>query len=410
MRDTPPPPPPADVPIEVVDDDPPAPDEAEVLEEVEEAGSSTNASGDQRQPKRFPCRKCGAELNFAPGTTTLQCQYCGTENAIPTSADQVRELDFRAYLRRLEADQSDALDTIEIAELKCDACSAEVVKPERLDTFACPFCGSNIEATTHSRRLIKPQALLPFKVTDKQGRKAFRSWIGSLWFAPNKLKAFGRADHGLRGVYVPHWTYDAATTTWYTGQRGEHYWVTRTYKDSKGNTRTRRVRKTRWYHASGVVGRRFDDVLVVASDSLPRDKAEQLEPWDLPELVDYDAAFVAGFTAEAYRVDLEQGFERAKQMMEPAIRRDVQNDIGGDEQRILSTKTQHDGVSFKHLLLPIWISSYRWKDKVYRFLINGRTGEVQGERPWSWWKITLGVLGGLVVAGLVAWLVTLSQG
>ncbi|MEO0587233.1 MAG: primosomal protein N' (replication factor Y) - superfamily II helicase, partial [Planctomycetota bacterium] len=182
------------------------------------------------------------------------------------------------------------------------------------------------------------------------------------------------------------------------------------YRDSKGNTRTRRVRKTRWYPASGVVGRAFDDVLVLGSDSLPRKKTEELEPWDLAALVDYDPAFVAGFTAEAYRVDLESGFGHATQIMDGVIRGDVRRDIGGDEQRIHSVKTQHDDITFKHILLPIWISSYRWKDKVYRFLVNGRTGEVQGERPWSWWKIAGAVLAGLIVVGAIAAAVALAQG
>ncbi|MEM9251804.1 MAG: hypothetical protein AAGB29_05595 [Planctomycetota bacterium] len=399
MTDTPPPPPPGDIPIDVVDDTPPP-----------VAGTSSNASGDQRQPKRFPCKRCGAELIYAPGTTTLTCGFCGSENAIPTSADEVRELDFNTYVTKLADAGDDSLETIEVAEVRCDACAAEVTKPQGLNTFACPFCGSNIEASTHSRRLIKPKALLPFKVTDKQATTYFREWIGKLWFAPNKLKRYARKDHGLHGVYIPYWTYDSATTTWYTGQRGEHYWETQTYRDSKGKTRTRRVRKTRWYPASGVVGRRFDDVLVLASDTLPRAKTEKLEPWDLHELIDFDPAFIAGFTAEAYRVDLEQGFGHAQVIMKPTIESDIKRDIGGDVQTISSMKTQHDNVTFKHILLPIWISSYRWKDKIYRFVVNGRTGEVQGERPWSVWKILLAVLGGLIVAGGIAAVIAVTQG
>jgi predicted RNA-binding Zn-ribbon protein involved in translation (DUF1610 family) len=412
MRDAPPPPPPADVPIEIVDDEPPPTDLAEVLDEVEDpplAGASTNASGDQRMPRRFPCRQCGAELVFAPGTTTLTCRYCGTENAIPTSADQVRELDFKAYVAKLQQDHAGQLDTHEVCEVRCDACAAEVTCPENLDNFACPFCGANIESAAVSRRLIKPAALLPFQITEPRGRQVFKAWIAGLWFAPTKLKRFARSDHGLQGVYIPYWTYDSATTTWYTGQRGDHYWVTQTYRDSKGNTRTRRVQKTRWRSASGVVGRRFDDVLVLASDSLPTQKTDALEPWDLPELIDYDPAFLAGFTAEAYRLDLEQGFAVAEQKMKPTIEGDVRADIGGDVQRIASVKTHHDDITFKHVLLPLWISSYRWHGRVYRFLINGRTGEVQGERPYSYWKIAGAVLGGLAALGVAAVVFLLLQ-
>ncbi|MBV9774716.1 MAG: hypothetical protein JO040_12240, partial [Gemmatimonadetes bacterium] len=80
-------------------------------------------------------------------------------------------------------------------------------------------------------------------------------------------------------------------------------------------------------------------------------------------------------------------------------------DIGGDEQRIHSTDTRYDDVTFKHILLPVWISAYRYREKVYRRLVNARTGEVQGERPWSWIKIALLVLfvAALVIVGVVLW-------
>ena len=80
----------------------------------------------------------------------------------------------------------------------------------------------------------------------------------------------------------------------------------------------------------------------------------------------------------------------------------IKKDIGGDEQRIYSVNTKYNDITFKHVLLPIWISAYRFKNKVYRFLINGRTGEVQGERPWSVWKIIFFSLSiAAVVTGIV---------
>ena len=120
-----------------------------------------------------------------------------------------------------------------------------------------------------------------------------------------------------------------------------------------------------------------------------------------------DPAF--GFRAESYHVDLAEGFDHSRQIMDIHIRTLVRSDIGGDEQRISSIRTQHDNVTFKHILLPVWISAYRYKDKIYRFLINGRTGEVQGERPWSWAKIVLLVAGVLCAAAAVAAIFVSSQ-
>jgi hypothetical protein len=104
-------------------------------------------------------------------------------------------------------------------------------------------------------------------------------------------------------------------------------------------------------------------------------------------------------------VDLKEGFEKAKARMDVTIRKTVCQDIGGNHQRILTLNTRYDNITFKHILLPVWISAFRYNDKTYRFMINGRTGEVQGERPWSWIKITLTVLGvlGAAAAAYFIW-------
>ena len=346
--------------------------------------------------QRFPCRQCGAELTWDPGSSSVACQYCGHSNPIPEADGEVEELDFHTYLDKLQQEGDASAQTEQVASVHCDGCGADVEPPEDQTAFDCPFCGGALSTREQSQRLIKPKSLLPFQVDADRAQQLFRGWIKKLWFAPNKLKKYARSPQKLHGVYVPYWTYDTRTTTTYTGRRGEHYYVTRTVTVN-GKKRTRRERRTRWYPASGVVFNDFDDVLVLAAHSLPADKVEKLEPWDLDNLTPYDARYTAGFQAQRYQVDLPEGFERAKQLVRGDIDRAIERDIGGDEQRILSRNTRYDDVRFKHVLLPVWISAYRFKDRVYRFVVNGRTGEVQGERPWSAWKIALAVLGALAV-------------
>lgn len=335
--------------------------------------------------KSFDCNSCGALLEFQPNIATLQCPYCESTVPIPQSTDAIKELDFWDYLSKLESQAA----SFEQQTIDCKACGAQTTFQENLVASECPYCDTPLVMTKSSKKGIKPKSLLPFRIVQDEALKKFREWLKTRWFAPNKLKHY--AQRGvIKGVYVPHWTYDSDTRTHYTGQRGEHYWETETYTETVNGqtvTKTRQVRKTRWYPASGTVFRSFDDVLVVASDSLPRSYAEALEPWDLEALVPYQDEYLSGFQAESYRIDLRQGFERAKELMWPPIRSDIQRDIGGDEQRISSHSTDYNNVTFKHILLPIWISSYRFNDKVYRFLVNARSGEVQGERPYSFWKI-----------------------
>lgn len=333
--------------------------------------------------KRFPCKQCGAKLIFKPGTSSLTCEYCGFANPIPQSEDQIRELDFLDFLSK----QADAADVEEVRSVKCGACGAEIEPPKHAAAFACPFCGTDIVATAATKRLIKPKALLPFRVTRQVAWDSFKKWLKSRWFAPNALKKHARTESRLSGIYTPYWTYDSNTTSFYRGQRGDDYYVTVGTGKNK-----RRVRRTRWTPVSGTVWNRFDDVLVMASHSLPRKYADRLEPWDLRNLTPYSDEYLSGFQAERYQIDLAGGFGIAKEVMDDEIRATIRRDIGGDHQRIHSVNTQYDDITFKHILLPVWLSAYRFKERTFRFLVNARTGEVQGERPYSWIKITLFVL------------------
>ncbi|HWY33491.1 MAG TPA: hypothetical protein VNX68_02520, partial [Nitrosopumilaceae archaeon] len=234
----------------------------------------------------------------------------------------------------------------------------------------------------------------------------FLTWVGSLWFAPNDLKSYASRTHEkLNGMYLPYWTYDSDTSSDYTGERGVYYYVTESYTDDKGDTQTQEVQKVAWTFVSGYVSNKFDDVLVCASNALPDKLTRTLEPWDLPELVNYDDGFLSGFKTESYQVDVKSGFDVAKKVMEVEISKTVTKDIGGDLQRVNNINTKYDNITFKHILLPMWISAYRYSDKVYRFMINARTGEVQGERPYSAMKIFLFVLSILIVIAAIIFFV-----
>ena len=276
-------------------------------------------------------------------------------------------------------------------EVRCNGCGATVTFTPPDVAGECSFCGVAIVAQPKSADpLVSPEGILPFAISQSQSSNAVKEWISSRWFAPNALKRLA-SQESVDGVYLPFWTYDAYTTSYYTGQRGEHYYETETYteQDAQGNTvtKTRQVQRTRWYSAEGTVSRWMDDILVPATTSVSRPKLTSLEPWDLESLKPYEPAFLPGFKAQRYQIDLPQGFEEAKIIMAPIIEQDAIEDIGGDEQRIDDIATSYSAVTFKHLLLPVFIGAYRFREKVYQVLVNARTGEVQGDRPYSVWKI-----------------------
>jgi hypothetical protein len=269
----------------------------------------------------------------------------------------------------------------------------------------CPFCATPVVVDTGLQRHIKPQAVLPFVLTEDQARSEMIKWMGSLWFAPTALVEYARKGRALAGVYIPFWTYDADTRSAYSGARGEYYYESRTVSvvvNGRRESRQEQVRHTRWYPTSGRVARGFDDVLVMASKSLPQRLGNELTPWELSDLQPYAADYLAGFRAEGYTIPLADGQKIARDEMESVIRLDVARDIGGDEQQITAIETDYRDETFKHILLPVWMAAYKYNGRSFRFLINGQTGEVQGERPYSIWKIGFTVLLVLIViAGAV---------
>jgi len=344
------------------------------------------------------CKNCGSKLIFAPGLDSLKCQNCGTVNEIQISHDSIEEIDFMSFINK----QRDTAPMQQVTTIKCNSCGAETTFEPNVVSQECAFCASPLvisSGSTHS--IIQPKSLLPFKITTDQGTDLFQKWLNGLWFAPNDLKKYARQKGKLAGLYIPYWTYDAATSTRYRGERGDDYQVEERYTGSDGKSETRTVTKTRWTSVSGYVRNDFDDVLVVASKSLPDKHVDSLEPWDLANLASFDPKFLSGFKTESYQVDVKDGFETAKVKMDVVIRSSINHDIGGDHQRISSMDTSYSNITFKHILLPIWLSAYRYNDKVFRFMVNGRTGEVQGERPWSWIKITLAIIAALIVIGVI---------
>ncbi len=361
--------------------------------------------------RRFPCPTCSADLIFDPKNTCLSCPYCGYQEAIPQSAEQIEERSYEEYLHA-PANKMGRLAENAL-EVKCQNCGATVEFTPPQVAGDCPFCGTPIVAQPKiADPLVAPEAILPFHIHQQQADVALKDWLSSRWFAPNALKRLAYRE-AVGGMYLPYWTYDAHTLSYYRGERGEHYYVTEYYTetDAQGNTvqKSRQVQHTRWYSASGQVQRWFDDLLLPATRSIDPGKLNSLEPWDLNLLRPYDPAYLSGFKAQRYEVELAEGFAGAKHLMAPIIDGDARQDIGGDEQRVSDIQTHYSGITFKHILLPVYLGAYRFNQKSYQVMINARTGLVTGERPYSFWKIFFFVLSIIAIVAIIAILASVSN-
>lgn len=342
------------------------------------------------------CSGCGAILHFEPGTDNLICQYCGTRNKIESQTKgPVIAYDYENFISHIKENTKKAI------VVKCSSCGASNTMLPNVTADNCPFCATPLVVNLNSSQdILKPHYVLPFIIKEKEAVQNFQRWLQALWFAPNDLiaKVKEQSSQQLKGVYVPYWSYDTETETDYTGQRGEYYYVTESYTDSNGKQQTRTVRHTRWYPASGTVHCTFKDVLVSASSSLPQKIANDLEPWELNKLTEFNEQYLSGFRSENYQTDAVAALKIAKDKMDPVIRNAICNDIGGDTQMIDRFENQYHQLALKYILLPVWISAYKYESKLFHFVVNACTGEVSGERPWSWIKISLTVLLGLAIA------------
>ncbi len=356
--------------------------------------------------RRFPCPSCGGDLRFDPGHGRLICDHCGHTDVLTQGRRNAGAIPETAFRRGIEAELPDH-ETEERHLSHCPNCGAEMAFDPKVHATECPFCATPVVADPGLSRHIRPKGVAPFVVTEPEAHQAMTRWLGSLWFAPSGLLEFARKGRRLDGVYLPYWTYDAATSSRYSGLRGTIYYTSENVmvRDQHGHMRseTRQVQQIRWTQVSGHVSRLFDDVLVLASRSLPTDHTEALAPWDLTRLEPYQPEYLAGFRSETYSVSLDDGMDEARSFMDRMIERDVRFDIGGDRQQVSAIDTDISDVTFKHILLPVWTAAYRFSGKSYRFVVNGQTGRVSGERPWSWVKIVATALTLAILVGGGVW-------
>ena len=347
------------------------------------------------------CPGCGAMLYYKPGSHTLQCDHCGQTSAIDTGkTDDIVAVDLDDFVAGIDVErQSDIIKTVQ-----CNNCGSQTLLDSFVSSDKCAFCTAPLVLKLDGgKQYVPPHYVLPFDVTREQGIVYFNKWLKGLWWAPNDLaaKVNGSAS-ALTGVYLPYFTYDTDTVTDYTGERGDYYYTTETYTETvngKSQTRTRQVRHTRWSSASGTVHCDFNDLEVPASKSLPEKTLGKLGPWNFAKLKKFNEGYLSGFRSETYQLDPESGFEKAQEQTVPTINNAICNDIGGDEQRIGDTDTTYSNNAIKYMVLPVWVSAYTYKSKLYQFTVNASTGEVIGARPVSVIKIVLAVL---LVLALIA--------
>ena len=341
----------------------------------------------QKSKLKKACINCGAELLYAPGTTALNCEYCGYTEEIVPSNNGFEELELREYLSTMGGQSHSE----EVTILHCKNCGANQHVEENYKSLNCVYCSMPlIIEDAYKEDWIIPGAVLPFQIDQEKAHQTFKKWVNSLWFAPNNLKKAALDPQNTKGLYLPYWTFDAQLYADYTGQRGDYYYVSVPYTTTiNGKTvrRTRQERRTRWSHAQGSIKGFVDDTLIKASHQRSGTIPINIARWNLTLLQPFDNSYLSGFITEKYTISLDKGHLKSNKEAHLIAERWARRDIGGDTQTISSIDLSLTEETFKHILLPVYVSAYKFKEKQYNFFVNGQNGNISGQRPYSFWKI-----------------------
>jgi len=317
------------------------------------------------------CSRCGAPVE----PWDRFCNACGAEQ--PLDARSPAPSETPKYFR-------------------CENCGAQVAVDPNQRSYTCAFCYSTyvVEFTPEQTGRQPPEFVIGFAVTPDQAQEKFRRWLaGNGWFRPGDL-AQAPVAQKLRGVYLPFWSFSTLAQSRWSADIGEHWYRTETYtvrENGKTVTRTRQVQETEWWPLNGRHHSYYSGYLVSGSRGLPQADAERIKPFHLAALKRYQPEYLAGWLCEEYSVQRQEALAVCQNEFAAREQNAVAAFLPGDTHANLRVDTEFSQTSSHLILLPIYLLSYRYQDKLYRFLVNGQTGQVAGDKPLSPWKIALAV-------------------
>ncbi len=334
------------------------------------------------------CPSCGAVMTFEPKSNSLGCAYCGSK----------RPLDKTRFARRHEYGEETETGFVpwgEVNHFRCAACGAVCALPDYEMSPECPFCNSaNLIAESEIKGL-KPTGVLPFRIDKTDAEAKYGEFIKKKVFAPSALRKNFKVN-AMKGIYIPTFSFTSDTVSEYSGVMGKYYYVT------VGSGKNRRIeRRIRYFPVSGVLNKSFEDMQYEVSSHLTQKDLRKIGFFDVENALEYDKDYFAGFSCERYTESLDATWERAKGDMYDVIRAAIISRHNADVVSSLSINTRYANRRYQYLLAPVWKCSYKFKEKLYDFFINGRTGKSDGQAPVSAAKVSLLVFGVLCVLAVI---------
>lgn len=364
-----------------------------------------SGAAEQQQAPEFAAEQEAHEVPEATGALPHgeSCYNCGAPN------DQLDSFCAFCGAKQAESPQQQQAP-VQQRFFQCGNCGSKMGADINQRSYICPFCDAAqvAEFSPDMTGRQEPEFVIGFEVTAEDALQKFRDWVkaGGM-FRPGDLKG-AEIEGKLRGIYIPFWSFSMHAHSQWSAQIGEYWYRTETYTttDSQGKTvtRTRTVRETEWWPLSGRHQRFYSHYMVSGSQGLEQKYADRIKPFHHAALHRYTPSFLAGWMSEEYSVAREQAMQVSMQEFHRQEHDHIGRFLPGDTHSGLQVTTNFSRATSDLCLLPIYLATYRYRDKQYRFLINGQTGKIAGDKPLSWIRITLFILVILgLIGGAIAW-------
>ncbi len=339
-------------------------------------------TGPQRETVHFACPQCGGATAYSAADGGLTCTSCGYFEAPDRGVVGKAAEDFEFTVDTLNRDSQRGWGG-ERKELQCQGCGAYTSLPPDSLTHTCPFCGSNkVIQRQAAQDALRPRYLIPFKIEPEACFRLAREWLGSSWMTPGGLKRLAKVAD-FNGIYLPFWTFDAATQATWRAEVGH----TSSYTDSKGNRRTRTV----WKWENGRVQLGHNDLLIPGTSKVSNLLLTRIRTFNLNDLAEYEPKYLAGLQAQSYDVSLETSWETARHEMRERTRQACRNQASSSKIRNFSMEMAFADERWRYVLLPVYLANYSYQNQSYQVMVNGQTGDVSGQRPVDWLKVWLAI-------------------
>ncbi|MCH5272803.1 MAG: hypothetical protein J1E35_03945 [Lachnospiraceae bacterium] len=371
--------------------------EQEVYGEQDFFGEQEPVIADTKKETDKKCPCCGGIMDFDPAVGNLHCPYCDHIEEILAEGEEDVSAEEQDFLT--EEQTGNCNWGVETKTVLCKACGGEMVYDALEIAGECPYCGSNQVMEAKGENTLAPGGVCVFKLDAKQAAEKFKAWIKKRWFCPKEAKETATPKE-MKGLYLPYWTFDTDTVTQYSAEYG----INTSKKNAKGET----VTVTNWYRCSGTYREFIDDQAVCGTTRHEQGLLNGIQPYRTSDNKVYKPEYIAGFASERYSIGLKDAWEKAKSLITNRLRtnitRKIETERHADSVRSVRLKTSYSKIKYKYLLLPVWMASFKYKEKLYQFMVNGQTGKVSGKTPLSPVKVAFSVIGIILVIALLWWI------